>query len=158
MISVCSVAETIQERFARLAGEWARAEVPYQHRGMSRQGCDCTGLLIGIARELGYLRDYQLRKYPPDWNLHAGAGNQVIEEICRFAEPIDKSQAGPGDIAVMLFGKCPAHVGLIVDDKGLIVHALKTNGCCTYGHLQNSTWSSRWIAAYRLKEEKLKND
>ena len=141
--------------FARLAIEWAKAEVPYQHRGTNRQGCDCTGILIGIAREMGFLKNYKLRKYPSDWNLHAGAGNQVIEEISKFGHEINQSQSGIGDIAVMRFGKCPAHCGIIVNENLIMVHCLKTNKRVKFDILKNSMWSSRWLTTYRPDENKL---
>jgi cell wall-associated NlpC family hydrolase len=147
---------TLNVKIADLAIEYASLKVPYQHRGTSRNGCDCTGMLIAIARELGYLKRYVLRKYPPDWNLHAGAGNQVIEELSKVADELSKSKASIGDIAVMAFGKCPAHCGIIVDDQLTMVHSLSTNKCCTYGLLKNSLWQSRWLTTFRLNQEKLK--
>jgi len=146
--------------YAETARQWADQKVPYEHRGTSRRGCDCTGLLIGIAREMGYLNGYRLRNYSPQWNLHSGAGNQVVEEIAKFADRIDFKDASIGDIAVMRFGKCPAHCGIIVDDKGLMVHSLKTNNKVTYGILRNSCWVKRWMATYRInlvKAGKYKN-
>lgn len=142
--------------FAETARQWADDRVPYKHRGTDRNGCDCTGLLIGIARELGYLNSYKLRQYGTQWNLHAGAGNQAVEEIEKFADLID-NKAAIGDIAVMRFGKCPAHCGIIVDCKGLMVHSLKTNDKVTYGMLRNSPWSKRWIATYRTNITKIEN-
>ena len=148
--------DELNEIFAAKAIEWAKQKVPYQHRGTTRRGCDCTGLLIGIARELGFLKNYKLRKYPPDWNLHAGAGNQVIEELSKFGHEIPKSQATIGDVAVMAFGKCPAHCGIIVDDKFMMVHSLSTNRSCTIGFLKNSMFAKRWINSFRLDKNKLR--
>jgi cell wall-associated NlpC family hydrolase len=138
---------------ARLAAEWAALEVPYVHRGTSRSGCDCTGLVIGIAREMGYLGNYELRDYPPDWNLHAGAGNQIIAELDRVAEPV-AGRPLPGDIAVMHFGRCPAHVGILVS-RDLMVHSHRDARRCLYAKMQNSPWSKRWRCTYRLDREKL---
>jgi cell wall-associated NlpC family hydrolase len=78
-------------------GCWIAAEaknwlgVPYQHRGMTKRGCDCTGLLIGILQLLGYLPNYKLREYPKDWNLHAGAGDYIREEISKIADLVLKT-------------------------------------------------------------------
>lgn len=149
--------DTIQKQFADRAKLWAKLKVTYQHMGTSRNGCDCTGLLIGIAKEFGYLKNYELRKYPPDWNLHAGAGNQIIEELNKFTDKIKKNQVGIGDIAVMAFGKCPAHCGIIVADNMLMVHSLATNKKCMFSLLKNSMFSKRWVATYRINETKLKN-
>lgn len=140
--------------FAERARQWLG--VPYQHRGTTRQGCDCTGLLIGIAQELGYLEGYVLRQYPIDWNLHAGAGNQVLDELSRFGQIIPNAQAGLADIAVIYFGRCPAHCGLIVDaEKLLMVHCYRRAAKVGYGILRNSMWSRRWIHTVRLNESEL---
>lgn len=141
--------------FAETARTWVDRQVPYEHRGTSCNGCDCTGLLIGVARELGHLGGYELRQYGPQWNLHAGAGNQAVEEIEKFADVIDSKDATIGDIAVMRFGKCPAHCGIIVDNNGMMVHSLKTNLKVTYGMLRNSVWSKRWISTYRTNLKKI---
>jgi len=143
-------------RFAELAIEWAEAKVPYQHRGLSRNGCDCFGLLVGIWREMGYFKKYVLKYYPPDWNLHAGAGNQVIEELSLYGVQVKKNEIKRGDIAILFFGKCPAHCGIIVSDKLMMVHSLSTKRCCTYGILNNSMWSRRWQTTFRMDENKLR--
>jgi len=140
---------------AELAIEYADQRVPYQHRGTSRNGCDCTGLIVAICRELGYLKKFVLRQYREDWNLHAGAGNQVIEELRKFGVEIPKREAGIGDIPVMLFGKCPAHCGIIVARGPVIVHSLKSEHYCNKSVLKKSMWSARWVTTFRLIEEKL---
>jgi cell wall-associated NlpC family hydrolase len=145
---------SLAESFAQVARQWAADKVPYRHRGTTRTGCDCTGLLIGVAQELGFLAGYVLRDYPPDWNLHSGAGLHVIEELERFGDPISKSEAGPGDVAVMYFGRCPAHCGIIVAPH-LMVHCWRDGLYCRYGMLRNSPWSRRWSASYRFDGEKL---
>jgi len=152
----------IQEKFAASAIEYAEQKVPFRHRGIDRRGCDCTGLLIAIARENGWLKNYKLREYNMQWNLHHGASDQIIEELERFADPIDNGMATVGDIAVMRFGKCPAHCGIIVT-KGLVfVHCMKErgkgrlSGGCKKSVLKNSMWSRRWIATYRIDEKKLR--
>jgi len=141
---------------AALAIEYAEIRVPYQHRGMSRNGCDCTGLIIGICRELGYLKKFVLRQYREDWNLHAGAGNQVIEELRKVGTEIAKNEATIGDIPVMLFGKCPAHCGIIVARGPVMVHSLKSERWCKKSILKKSMWSAQWLTTFRLIEEKMK--
>jgi cell wall-associated NlpC family hydrolase len=147
--------KSFNEKFAEIAGQWADARIPYRHRGTSRRGCDCTGLIIGICREMGFLGNYELRQYPEDWNLHAAADDHVVEELERFGHKINSGGAGVGDIAVMRFGRCPAHVGVIVAGR-LMVHSFKDARCCKYAMLKNSKWAGRWVATYRLDPEKLR--
>ncbi len=144
----------LQKAFAQEARNWI--DVKYRHRGTTMRGCDCTGLLIGIARQLGYLRVYDLRNYPKDWNLHAGAGNYICEELERFGYEIPNSDCSDGDIPIFRFGKCLAHAGVIVDmSQRLMVHSFMTAKKCQYAILRNSIWSKRWMKTYRLSIEKM---
>lgn len=141
---------------ARKAIEYAEIGVPYQHRGMTRNGCDCTGLIIAICRELGFLKEFVLRPYKEDWNCHAGAGYQIIEELEKVGERVPNRESGIGDIPVMWFDKYPCHCGIIVKPGPVIVHSLKSNKHCKKSVLRNSNWSKRWLMTYRLIEKKLR--
>jgi cell wall-associated NlpC family hydrolase len=148
----------IEEQFVAKALQWTADRVKYRHRGITRAGCDCTGLLIGIARECGYLKNYELRDYGRQWNTHAKtAGNQMIDELEKFADEVPKSETGPGKIVVMRFKLCPAHVGIIVNDNLLMVQIHAKAKYCKATPLRNSPWSARWIATYELNETKMKN-
>jgi len=129
--------------------------VQYEHRGATRNGCDCTGLPIGALREMGYLKDYKIRSYPIQWNLHAKADNYIVEEISKVADEITKPDIG--DLVLFHFGKkrkCVAHVGVIIEN-GLFVHCHKTSRVCIVSSLWNSRWTKRISGFYRLNEVKL---
>lgn len=144
----------IQAAFLQEAANWLG--VKYRHRGTTMRGCDCTGLIIGVCRKLGYLGRYDLRMYPEDWNLHAGAGNYICEELDKVGNEIPKNSACDGDIAIFRFGKCLAHAGIIVDiKKRLMIHSFLTAKKCKYAILRNSLWSKRWEKSYRLDNEKM---
>ncbi len=147
----------IQERFIEQAIIWANNHVPYLHRGVTRFGCDCTGLIIGIARELGFMGEYKLRNYSPDWNKHSGAGNYIAEEIGKIANEIPKPQTENGDLVIIRFYKCLAHVGILIDkDNGKFVHSLDRSKRCEYGILKNSEWGRRWEKTFRFDEDKMR--
>ena len=130
---------------------WKNLKVPYQHRGASRRGCDCTGLVIGILRELGYLKEYVIRKYPQDWNLHAMADNYILEELSKFAVAVESPEIG--DLVLFYFGKCVAHVGIVIEN-GLFIHCYRKSRCKT-SKLHKSQWTNRVFGYYRLNEDKL---
>jgi cell wall-associated NlpC family hydrolase len=143
---------TIGERFAQQAVQWLG--VPYQHRGATQGGCDCTGLLIGVAQEMGYLENYELRKYPIDWNLHGMADNYIAEELGQFAVPVANSEIAAGDVLIMHFGRCLAHCGILVNrEKMLMVHCWRPSRKVVYG-IAGQSW--KWRQTYRLDESKLK--
>lgn len=130
--------------------------VPYQHRGITNRGCDCSGLLIGVLQSLGYMKDYQLRKYPKDWNLHAMADNYLEEELLKIANEI-KEAPQPGDVLLFFFGRCKAHLG-IVTKHPLFVHCYKDSKKVVYGVMNKvSPWYSNLAGVYRIDENKLRN-
>jgi len=146
----------LQESFKQEAIKWADAKVKYLHRGVSKFGCDCTGLIIGICRSLGYLGAYKLRDYPPDWNIHAGRGNHIEEELNKVANEIRQEEMEEGDILVFYFFTCLAHVGILVNkNNGMFVHSLVTSKRCEYAIYKNSMWSSRFKKVFRLDPIKM---
>ena len=148
--------DDLQKSFKNEAIKWVALNVPYLHRGFTKLGCDCTGLIIGISRSLGFLGKYKLRMYPIDWNVHAGAGNYIIEELTKVADEIPKSTAVEGDILVFKFAKCLAHVGILVNKKnGKFVHCYVDSKKCCYGILNNSSIGRRWVKSFRLNPVKM---
>lgn len=146
----------IQEKFVKEIRCWADAKIKYRHRGTTKGGCDCTGLIIGAMRNLGYLGKYVLRMYPRDWNLHSGAGNYIIEEITKISDEIPNSEIDNGDLVVFRFGKCVAHIGVMIDiSSKLFAHSLFSIKQCRYAILRNSMWSKRWVKSFRLNNEKM---
>lgn len=131
---------------------WSWQGVKYQHRGTTQYGCDCTGLIIGVLQELGYLKNYNLRWYPIDWNLHNMADNYIIEELEKYADKVTDPKAG--DVIVFNFGKCPAHAGIILDDK-VFIHSFVTAGRCILSPLNSQKWRKRIHSYYRFSLDKI---
>jgi len=145
--------KTFQEKFADEAIKWANMKVPYRHRGTTTRGCDCTGLIIGIAQSLGKLQSYKLRRYKFDWNMHSGACDIITTELSNVADCVPKSSMQPGDILVFKFGKCNAHAGIFIGNR-IFVHSI-ANFCCQRSLLRQSQWSDRWVLTYRFNNEKM---
>ena len=139
---------------AGLAKQYARLKVPYVHRGSSRNGCDCSGLIIGCLQELGHLADYAVPVYSPQWHLHDRHDTRLLDELLKFGFEVAKSESAIGDIAVMRTGRSLAHCGLIVE-KDLMVHVNRQNGQCKFAILKNSDWAWRWITTVRIDEKKV---
>jgi len=135
------------------AREWADLRVKYQHRGVTRGGCDCSGLPVGILKELGFLQDFVMPCYPPDWNLHNAKFNYLLDYVNKLADEIPINERQPGDLLLFRFGKQISHAGIYIGDD-TFVHCYATNGVW-YGVLKNSPWGKRLVSAWRLDENKL---
>ena len=134
--------------------KFVEAKVPYEHRGTTMFGCDCTGMIIGGMKNLGHFKNYKLRQYPKDWNLHAGAGDNIREELSRFAIEIPKKEITVGDIPIFAFARCYAHAGVLISGK-TFAHCYVAAGKCEYASLEKGQWASRWVSTYRFDEAKL---
>jgi cell wall-associated NlpC family hydrolase len=150
--------ENLNLQIAERAELFVKSKVPYQHRGMSFFGCDCTGLLVAILRQLGFLQDFTMPNYDRDWNLHID--NADLPLMTNFfgktADSIPKNEKTTGDILVFGFGRCQrAHTGVYLRDN-LFAHCFVTAGRCVYGTLQNSQWGKRWTNTYRMNSNKLR--
>lgn len=147
------MSQELRTQLCKVAKEWLALKIKYQHRGLTRNGCDCTGLIIGVLRELGHMRKYVLRNYSPQWNLHAGADNYIIEEADKVADRVKTPE--PGDLVLFYFGRCVAHAGIVIEND-LFIHCYKKSKKCVVSKLWKSEWTKRIAFFYRLNEDKLK--
>lgn len=134
--------------FIDTAKEYANTRVPFKHRGMSREGCDCTGFIISILKEMGYAKDYVLRVYAPDWNLHKQAKEYILEELALYADSVDINMAKEGDILCFKFGRYVSHVGIKIEN-GNFVHCYVSAGCVKISPI--SSMQSRLTHVFRLR-------
>lgn len=146
------MSQELRTQLCNIVKTWKDIKVQYEHRGTTRNGCDCTGLVIGALREMGYLKNYKLRIYPPDWNLNAGADDYITEEVRKFADQIIKPDIG--DLVLFRIGRCVAHVGVVIEDV-LFVHCRRESKRCIVSSLRNSQWTKRISSFYRLNEDRL---
>lgn len=126
---------------------------PFVHQGRTRAGCDCGGLVGGVAAALGIVApQWWAEVFDP---MHAGYSRQPhggqLQRVCdEFMAPVAEPQ--PGDVLLMAFAEEPQHLAIAADyaHGGLsMVHALASRGKVVE-HRLCSTWRSRIVQAYRL--------
>lgn len=115
---------------------------PWRHQGRSRGlGCDCAGLVIGVAHDLG-LTDFDFTAYGR--TPHA----DTLRALCdAHMQRIERAAVRPGDIYLMRWLAEPQHLA-IATDLG-IVHAYAA-ARRVVEHRLDDTWSGRIVQAYRL--------
>lgn len=124
---------------------------PFMHLGRRRGiGCDCAGLIIGVAHGLGLSR-FEFTAYPPD-----PAGIDMTEMLAANMDAIAVEGAGPGDVAHIRWFSAPRHLAIIADrdqnDGALdMIHAYAPAGKVRE-HILDAKWRRRVIGTWRYRE------
>lgn len=135
------------------AREWVDAKVRWRHQGFTRRGCDCIGLVGGVAFELGisdaWVTQASLR--------FKGYGRlpqaHLIYQACaEFLAPVPVVDAQPGHILLARFDAEPQHFAFMSSDRGddCMIHALASNRRVVE-HRIDDLWRSRIVCAYRFR-------
>lgn len=120
---------------ARVVAE-ARAWLgtPYHHRAcLKGVGVDCAQLPIGVWSAVGLIRKFDTGDYPADWHLHREE-ERYAGFVLRYADEIAPDDAQPGDLILFKFGRAFSH-GAILVAPGVVIHAVRKDGCVTLGDL-----------------------
>lgn len=123
-----------------------------------RGGCDCLGLLVGVAQELqlpardgqGLLTDFDERDYG-----HLPDGGHLRAVLTRVLRPVAVETMRAGDVLLLRFEQEPQHLAIVSDYPrgggfGLI-HALAANRRVVE-HRLDALWRGRIVAVYRVVE------
>ncbi len=132
----------------RTAQDWIGT--PYRHQ-MARKlvGCDCLGLIIGVAREVGLRTPDVLPPYTRDW-LEYGSGEPLLEKLDEYLERRPCSEpAELGDVLVfrMAARMSAKHLGIQVSPASM-VHSQERYGV----HVAplGQAWRRRLVAHFRF--------
>jgi len=133
-----------REEIVREAREWIGT--PYHHQGRVKGvGCDCAGLIIGIAHSLGISTfDYRHYSRQPDAS--------VLLSLCdEYLDRVDSLDAAlPGDVLIFLIRRQPIHMGILTE-KGTVIHVWPSVGKVVE-HILDEKWRRRIYRVYRYKE------
>lgn len=150
----------LTSEIVKAAREWLGTQ--FHHQGRLRAstahkgGCDCLGLLVGVAEELGLkdrdgrpLAHWDVRGYGhlPDGERMRHIFEQLFSEV-----PVDALEEG--DLLLMRFERAPQHVAIVSQhpDGGWgIIHAL-ASARRVVEHRLDEVWRDRIVAAYRVAD------
>ena len=143
---------TKQSEIIRVARSWIGT--PFHHQGRVKRtpdnkgGCDCLGLVVGVANEVGIdsITSNDRNDYAKNPN-----GEQLYGEMGRCLKEIPINDMSAGDIALFRFDKDPQHVGIISEKDGVasIIHCyLQARGVVE--HSFDKYWKERLVAAFRV--------
>jgi len=120
--------------------------IPYQHRGRTRQGIDCYGLVMLFYREMmkTELPDYR-EYYSNQWDRHECG--TTIEGALHDGRWVPCRVDDLGAVHTFRVMGAVCHVGIVLKD-GQFLHAFEgTNSCIE--RLDDMSWSKRRVTTYR---------
>ena len=139
------------------ARAWVGTRFHHQGRvkanGNNKGGCDCIGLIVGVADNVGLMYAGQkLSAYDRIDYAKIPYGNQLYNSFCEYLDEIRINDVQGGDVLMFKFDKDPQHVGIVgeLDGDRTIIHCyLQARGVVE--HRLDKQWRQRIVAAFRFK-------
>lgn len=140
---------------------------PWVHQGrLKGQGVDCAGLIVGVAHEVRMGLDEQEASelgqelaIPNNYKRREN-GEDLIRLLEQFTEPVDRSNAQPGDVIALIEPalrepNVPRHLGFLtqVEPNWYIIHASARG---VVEHRMDMAWKKRVHSVWRLRPEVIK--
>ena len=149
-----------RQHIVKEARSWLGTRFHHQGRVKTienyKGGCDCLGLLMGVARDLELcspVTGEMLICYDQTDYSHFPDGVAFRAALKRYLKEIPLSDRKSGDIALFHFDKNPQHVAIISDyqsNLGLIHCYAQARKVVE--HRLDEAWKKRMVAVYRISE------
>ena len=108
------------ELVAAEAREWLGTKFVWQ-ASAKQVGCDCKGLLWGVARELGFPEAESLYARVADYSPTRPVPSALLKEgFAAIFDPVSEPELG--DILLVKLGGKPSHIA-IYSGEGRVIHA-----------------------------------
>lgn len=103
----------IGQRIADAAEEWLG--VPFKWQGRVRAGCDCKGLVAGVAGELGRPEAESIEALAGGYQAKVPVG-ELRDGLARLLDRVSDRQ--PGDVLLLKVGGKPQHLAIHAPKPG----------------------------------------
>lgn len=143
-----SIEDDCRQRVVAEAGRWIGT--PYRHQGSTRGvGCDCLGLVLGVARALGVT----VMPVPAYGDDALAAGDRLLAGARANLTEIPIATAGAGDILCLRWQATMAasHLGIIAGG-GRFIHAYQGIGVVSSALVPS--WRRRIAAAFQFPQSR----
>lgn len=106
----------IGAQIAAEARTWIGTPFHWQGR-VKGVGCDCKGLVAGVAQELGRPEAQSLEALAGDYGAKVDA-KRLKAGLARLFDKVGNIQ--PGDVLLLSVGGKPQHLGIALDEKRMV--------------------------------------
>lgn len=134
-----------QKAFIAEALSWLN--VPYRHRGRTKRGIDCLGLLLMIYKNIGF-------NIPDDteyvFNWHLGNASKYEKGLEANCIAVARRDSLPGDICTFTVG-CPTinHTGLWMNSNEFIHASIVCRNSVQISDIRHRYWRINYVRTYR---------
>lgn len=117
--------------------------VPWQHRGRSRQGLDCVGLLAVISRRLDiqHIDDIDYGHYP-DFR-------KLIAILLLSMDEVNRDTMKAGDVLLLRDRNDPQHTAIYTSQQTIIHAGAGFRKVVEHGFTPE--WQAKLVKVFRLK-------
>lgn len=142
---------TRRDDFVKIALTWDG--VPWRRVGCTREGVNCLGLIVGVARECGFLEDIAAKEAEAQFPRPMVRGS-MLTQAKEDLDPIHIKDAVPGDLLMFRIDGEPQHITIITHTNPLqIIHSDNSTGRKN-ARVRHSVLPYGWkpILAFRIRE------
>lgn len=144
---------TKREEFVRVALTWVN--VPWRNVGCRRDGVNCLGLLVGVAKECGFLTDIAGKEADANF-IRPHVRGFMLNRAKQDLDAINRQDVLPGDLLLFRFNDYPAHIAIVTQLKPLmIVHSDSSE---EPKMVRCSTMPNGWIPTMVFRIRELNDD
>lgn len=125
--------------------------VPFLHQGRARDGVDCVGLVICVAKTLGI--EESVQGVGPKTYPRAPNGWRLREHMIEVMDPIAVEDIQPADVLLMRWRNYPQHVGMvgaIHAETNTLIHSAEYLKKVTH-HILDDEWRAKIVNCFRFR-------
>jgi NlpC/P60 family putative phage cell wall peptidase len=133
------------------AREWLGTR--WQHQASVKgKGCDCIGLVAGVARSVGVAEAVEFFYDPRVRGYGRHPNPDMLTAACaRYMDRVDLIDRRPADVLVLRFDHDPQHFAFLSrTDPDYIIHAYAQVRKVVENRI-DALWRSRIVSAWRLR-------
>lgn len=133
-------------------------DTKFKHQGRRKKdihrhgGCDCLGLIIGIAKklELKTINGEDFALFDQDDYAQIINTNMLHEQMNQLLYQVDISAIQPGDLLLLRINHWPSHLAIVTQLEPLIIIHSYIQARKIVQQLLSPEWQAKIVTVYRF--------
>lgn len=146
---------SLKQQIVQEARTWLGTAFHHQGRLKKTEhhhgGCDCLGLIVGVAQSLDLKTKYGVPIHRLDQQNYTPIpdGHNLEMQLAQNFSKKEIAKISPGDLALLAFAKTPQHLAIVgeIQNRLTLIHAYSTIGFVCE-HTLDAKWHRRVVSLY----------